>query len=174
MDAHPPIEVLGIPVPTSHPVFLAVLGVHVAVAIVAVGSGAAAALARKAAGRHPTAGTVYLWSLGATFATAAVLTAFRPAETWPLLALGTASVAFAVLGRRLRRRAPRGWVRGHVVAMGASLVLMLTAFYVDNGPHLPLWERLPAWTFWVLPAGLGVPLVVRSLLRHPLARRDDS
>jgi hypothetical protein len=38
-------------------------------------------------------------------------------------------------------------VRGlsvHVTAMGVSYIVLLTAFYVDNGPHLPLWRSLPA------------------------------
>lgn len=172
-DAYPPIDVLGIPVPTRQPVFLAILAVHVAVALIAVVAGAIAATSRKRAGRHPRAGTVYLWSLVTAVATAAALTAFRPRADWPLLVLGAGALVAALLGRAVRRRASHGWVRVHVVAMGASLVLTLTAFYVDNGPHLPLWERLPAWTFWVLPAGVGVPLILRTLARHPLARRDN-
>ena len=45
---------------------------------------------------------------------------------------------------------------------------MLTAFYVDNGPHLPLWDRLPPLTFWVLPAAIGAPVIARAVLaaRH--------
>src|SRR5713226_5732494 len=38
--------------------------------------------------------------------------------------------------------APR-WARFHIVGMGLSYVLLLTAFYVDNGKNLPLWNRLP-------------------------------
>jgi len=40
---------------------------------------------------------------------------------------------------------------------------MLTAFYVDNGPHLPLWRHLPTWAFWALPSVVGVPLIMRAL-----------
>jgi hypothetical protein len=29
---------------------------------------------------------------------------------------------------------------------------LLTGFHVDNGRQLPLWDRLPHWTYWVLPA----------------------
>jgi hypothetical protein len=42
--------------------------------------------------------------------------------------------------------------------MGASYIALLTAFYVDNGPHLPFWNRLPTLAFWLLPAAVGVPL----------------
>jgi hypothetical protein len=55
---------------------------------------------------------------------------------------------------------------------GISYILMLTAFYVDNGKHLPLWKELPQLSFWLLPAKLGIPLIVRALLNHPLARRE--
>ena len=56
--------------------------------------------------------------------------------------------------------------------MGLSYVLTLTAFYVDNGKNLPLWKELPQIVFWLLPAGLGIPLIVHALLKHPLARRQ--
>jgi hypothetical protein len=50
--------------------------------------------------------------------------------------------------------------------MGASYIAMLTAFYVDNGPHLPLWDRLPSLSFWFLPGVIGLPIVVRALGRR--------
>jgi len=49
--------------------------------------------------------------------------------------------------------------------MGFSYILMLTAFYVDNGKNLPLWKELPQIAFWLLPAALGIPLVLRTLLK---------
>jgi hypothetical protein len=49
--------------------------------------------------------------------------------------------------------------------MGLSYVLMLTAFYVDNGERLPVWNRLPPIAFWLLPGAVGIPLIVRAL-RH--------
>ena len=57
--------------------------------------------------------------------------------------------------------------------MGLSYILMLTAFYVDNGKNLPFWKELPQIAFWLLPAGLGLPLIVHTLLKHPLARREQ-
>lgn len=46
---------------------------------------------------------------------------------------------------------------------------MLTAFYVDSGPKLLVWNLLPPVVFWFLPSLFGVPLVVRAVHRH--ARR---
>jgi hypothetical protein len=49
--------------------------------------------------------------------------------------------------------------------MGLSYVLMLIAFYVDNGKQLPpLWKDLPHVTYWLLPLAIGIPLIVRALL----------
>jgi hypothetical protein len=50
--------------------------------------------------------------------------------------------------------------------MGASYILLLTAFYVDNGKNLPLWRELPEVAFWFLPSAIGVPLILYAL--HPL------
>ena len=56
--------------------------------------------------------------------------------------------------------------------MGAGYVAMLTAFYVDNGPHLPLWDRLPPIAFWLLPSAIGAPIIARAAIRakHATAR----
>jgi hypothetical protein len=48
---------------------------------------------------------------------------------------------------------------------------LLTALYVDNGPHLPLWDRLPALAFWFLPGVVAAPIIARALLA---ARRRAS
>jgi hypothetical protein len=55
--------------------------------------------------------------------------------------------------------------------MAVSYILLLTAFYVDNGPHLPLWRLLPPLAFWLLPSFVGAPLLVLALRRHPLILR---
>jgi hypothetical protein len=55
--------------------------------------------------------------------------------------------------------------------MGLSYIAMLTAFYVDNGPHLPLWDRLPTIAFWMLPSAIGAPLIARAVPRACLSAR---
>jgi hypothetical protein len=49
--------------------------------------------------------------------------------------------------------------------MGLSYIALLTAFYVDNGPHLPLWNRLPTLAFWLLPSLVGLPILLRAASR---------
>jgi hypothetical protein len=56
--------------------------------------------------------------------------------------------------------------------MGTSYILLLTAFYVDNGKSLPIWKALPAIAYWLTPAAVGAPLIVVALLRHPVVRRN--
>jgi hypothetical protein len=58
----------------------------------------------------------------------------------------------------------------HMTGMGASYVLLITAFYVDNGPNLPLWRELPQIAFWILPSLVGAPILLNSFFRHPLVR----
>ena len=58
-----------------------------------------------------------------------------------------------------------------ISGMGASYILLLTAFYVDNGRKLPLWRELPQLAFWILPSALGAPILLLALLRHPIARQ---
>jgi hypothetical protein len=151
----------NLPVPSDSPAFLAILGLHVPTGLVCVLAGAAAMLSPKRPGRHPRFGTVYFWSLGALFATTCALSSIR----WhpSLFTLGSLSMAAAVLGFEARRRRWADWLRLHVVGMGLSYVLLLTAFYVDNGPSLPFWRHLPAVAYWVVPSAIGVPLIIRSL-----------
>jgi hypothetical protein len=60
----------------------------------------------------------------------------------------------------------------HMVGMGLSYIVLLTAFYVDNGPRLPLWDRLPTIAFWIGPSLLGLPLLARALVRQGRAVSD--
>lgn len=52
--------------------------------------------------------------------------------------------------------------------MGASYILLMTGFYVDNGKNLPFWKLFPQWFFWVFPAVAGIPIIVFVLRNHPL------
>lgn len=161
----------GIVIPSTDPVFLTVVAVHVLLGLAGTVTGVVAMVSPKGSGRHPRYGTIYLWCLAGVFVTAGGLAGVRWAEDNHLLVLGTLSLTAAVLGREARRRRWRHWARLHISAMGASYILLLTAFYVDNGKNLPLWRNLPPIAYWLLPAALGVPLIVRALLWHPLARQ---
>ena len=154
------IVIAGIPVPSGEPWFLAILAIHVSAGLVAVVAGAVAMLSHKTAGRHPRSGAIYFWALVVITLTMIALTVAR----WPannhLAVLGVFSMTAATVGRHARRTGRPGWQRVHIPGMGLSYVLMLTAFYVDNGPHLPLWNRLPDWSFWFLPTFVGVVIDV--------------
>lgn len=159
-------DVLGLPIPDVGPVFAAVLVLHIAGGLTGVVSGALAATARKRPGWHPRSGRVYLVALCVVAATAAVMGVIRFAESGYLLVLAVLLAGFGLLGWRYRPTAPRRNVRWHAVGMGGSFIVLLTGFYVDNGPHLPLWQLLPPFAFWVLPAVVGIPLIVLGLRRY--------
>jgi hypothetical protein len=165
--------VAGIEIPSTSPIFLTIVGLHVLIGSVCVVSGIVAMLSPKRAGRHPTFGSIYFWSLSLAFLSATILSAIRWKEDYHLFILGTLAFAAAIFARQaIRRRGPY-WTRVHITGMGTSYVLLLTAFYVDNGKSLPLWEELPSIAYWILPAIVGIPLIVRALLRHPLARHPS-
>ena len=161
-------DIAGIEIPSTNPVFLTVVGVHILLGLACVVTGAIAMLSKKGVGRHPRSGTIYFWCLAGVFLTAASLAAVRWAQDYHLFVLGALSFAAACLGRQARRQRWRHWVRLHLTAMGASYILLLIAFYVDNGKSLPLWKELPPVAYWLLPALVGIPLIVRALLWHPL------
>ena len=163
--------VFGVPVPSVDPVFLAVVRFHILVGIACVVAGIAAMVSHKGRGRHSTLGTIYYWCLALVVASATGLSVVRWAENHHLFFLGALSLIAATVARTALRQRWRNWVRLHITGMGLSYILMLTAFYVDNGKNLPLWRELPQWTFWVLPSMLGAPIIIYTLLRHPLARR---
>ena len=166
--ADPGIVVLGIPIPSSSPVFLAVVAAHVIVGLACVIAGLIAMLSAKRPGRHPIAGTTYYWCLAMVFASMSVLSAMRWPENAHLFFLGMLSFAAATVGRAARRVRWSGWLKYHIFGMGVSYILLLTAFYVDNGPNLPLWRNLPSLVYWVAPSIVGLPILIRVLLRHPL------
>ncbi len=166
MDCVLAVEIAGIDVPDAGPVFLAALEVHVAAGVTCVIAGLLAATARKRPGRHPRAGTVYLYGIGVVFGTATVMAVLRWRHDWHLFLIATAAFGLALLGWWARRRRPRRWMAWHGSAMAGSYIALITGFYVDNGPQLPLWDRLPHLLYWLLPAAVGAPLTWRALIRN--------
>jgi len=163
--------VLGIPIPSPDPVFLGVVCVHVLFGLAAVIAGAVAMLSKKGRGRHSNLGAVYFWLLFAIFVSMSTLSFLRWAENYHLFILGVLSFASACFGRAVVQWRWRQWPRLHLTGMGVSYILMLTAFYVDNGKNLPLWKELPEIAFWLLPSVIGLPLILYVLFRHPLVLR---
>jgi hypothetical protein len=162
-------RILGTEVGSTAPVFLAFLAIHVLAGITAVVSGAIAAIARKGSPRHIRAGRWYYRAITVVFTTATVLAAMRWRQDYYLFILGAIAFTAATVGYQHRRRHRPGDT-GHIAGMGTAYVTMLTAFYVDNGPHLPLWDRLPRLSFWLLPSVIGAPIIARAIVRARRAR----
>ena len=157
-------RILGDQVGSTAPVFLTFLAVHVIAGLTAVITGAAAALSRKGSPRHIQAGRWYYRAIAVVFATATILAVIRWRQDYYLFIIGAVAFTAATLGYQHRRRHRPGDT-GHIAGMGIAYVAMLTAFYVDNGPHLPLWDRLPTFAFWLLPPAIGAPVIIRAILR---------
>jgi hypothetical protein len=148
------------------PTFATLLVLHIAAGLTAVVAGATAMLSPKRFGRHPNAGRTYCAALCVLCATAVGMAAMRWPEDAYLVVLGALSLAAASIAYLARHYRWRGWIGVHILGMGTSYIVLLTAFYVDNGPRLPLWDRLPVLAFWMVPSSIGFPLVVRALIRY--------
>jgi hypothetical protein len=151
--------------------FAAILVMHVAAGLTAVVSGATAMLSPKRNGRHPKAGRTYYAALCVVCATAVGMAAMRWPEDAYLVVLGTLSLAAASVGYLARHHRWQGWIRIHILGMATSYIVLMTAFYVDNGPRVPVWDRLPWLAFWIVPGVIGFPLVARALVRHSAGLR---
>ena len=148
------------------------LGFHVLAGLTCVVTGALAGLSKKQRGRHTRWGTIYYWSFSVVFASATGLAVLHWATDAYLfvigaVAFGCASAGYAIRVFHLEKRiGVRSAQAVHISGMGLSYIALLTAFYVDNGPHLPLLRQLPTLAFWLLPSLIGLPLVVRALVRY--------
>ncbi len=113
--------------------------------------------------------TITLASPSMTLPSAHPVSATDWAQDWYLLVIGAVAFGAATAGVVHRRRHRPGDT-GHIAGMGIAYTAMLTAFYVDNGPHLPLWDRLPALTFWFLPSVIAAPVIARAIIRASRSR----
>lgn len=160
------VEIAGFNIPSNSPVFLSLLAVHVPFGLLAVVTGAVAMFADKRRGSHTSAGSIYLSSLTALFATSTALAAMRWAEDYHLFVLGAVALVAAGGGREVRRQRWKMRIDLHIVGMGLSYIAMLTAFYIDNGRNLPIWRDLPNAVYWLAPSALGIPLIAWALARE--------
>ena len=130
-------------------------------------AGAVAALSVKGGARHVRSGRVFVAGLTVVFATMAVMVVIRWPENGHLLVIGCVAFTAGLVGYLDRRRRPRRDLV-HIAAMGVCYVALLTGFYVDNGRHLPLWDRFPSWSYWLLPSLVGLPVIGRAVRRRRL------
>jgi hypothetical protein len=166
-----PFVFQGFQIPSSNPVFLFILSMHILAALTCVVTGCMAMMTKKQAGLHPRTGTVYYFSLWIVFITAAAIAIMRWREDYHLFILGFFSLGSAFIGRMAVKNKWEKWSVIHISGMGFSYIILLTAFYVDNGKSLPLWKLFNPLLYWLLPALVGIPIMVRTLLQHPLSRR---
>lgn len=123
--------IFGIPIPSTDPVFLGIIVIHVLFGLAAVITGALAMFSNKGRGRHSNFGTIYFWCFLGVFFTMSIVSFMRWAENYHLFILGVLSFVSAYVGRSAIRRRWSQWPRIHLTGMGLSYIFMLTAFYVE-------------------------------------------
>ena len=138
------------------------VSLHVPAGLIALTAGIVAMLSRKGAWWHRRAGDTYLVAIATIAVTAAGLVSTRGPQFNHLLVFAALAVILA-FGGYFMRRVNQGL---HISGMGLSYVVLVTAFYVDNGPKLPFWNQFPDIVFWVGPAAIGLPIIIRALWRR--------
>jgi len=171
------IDVQGFQIPSNAPLFLVILFIHVLAGLACVVAGVFAMLAKKQHGLHSKSGNIYYKSLWVVFITASIMAMLRWKEDYYLFILGFISFCAASIGRMAVKHKWPKWSIVHITGMGLSYIFLLTAFYVDNGKFLPVWKDFRPLVYWLLPGVIGIPVIIRTLLRHPLSKdyfRKDS
>lgn len=163
------IVIQGFTIPSNHPVFLAILALHIVAALIAVVAGVFAMLSKKQKGLHPKSGTIYFWCLLVTFITATFMTVLRWEEDYHLFIMGFLSFSLVLIAKMAVTKKWKKWPIIHISGMGLSYILLLTAFYVDNGKFLPIWRDFSPLVYWLLPALVGIPIICITLIKNPLS-----
>jgi hypothetical protein len=174
MNTQQSTDIFGIPVPSTDRFFLALVVVHILISLVCVLSGLAAMLSDKGGRRHSYFGRIYFYGMLSAFATVIALSLLRWPHNIHLLIIGSSAALATYFGFRKIKSHGENCTRSHTVLMGASYVLLLTGFYVDNGKNLPFWNQFPTWVFYVFPSVIGIPILLYVLRFHPLNRRKAS
>ena len=160
-----PEPFLGLDLASFSPLSLAFLAVHAAAALVAIITGMIAMLSREGSGRHAGAGRGSLPALLVVFARSWVLASIRLPTDLPLVAAGAIAVFAATFGVAFLRLQWPGDIP-RILAMGVFSKVLPTAFDIDNGPHLPIWDLLPARAPWILPTVVGGPLLAPAVSKR--------
>ena len=166
-----PLAIDGFLIPSDNPVFLTLLSIHILAALTCVITGIMAMFAQKRPGLHPRSGAVYYWSLWIVFGTVVIISIARWKEDYHLLILGCFAICSAIIGRAAEKHRWKKWPIVHITCMSTSYIILLTAFYVDNGKFLPVWKDFNPLVYWLLPAAVGIPIIVRTLYRHPISKK---
>lgn len=166
-------DLFGIPIPSTNKVFLSIVILHILISLMAVLSGVFAMFAEKTSKNHKRFGNFYFWSIASSFVTIVILSLMRWPHNIHLLIIGLFNLGATLTGRQLAKAKPRNWTRLHTTSMGFSYIFLLTGFYVDNGKNLPFWRMFPELFFYVFPAVVGIPIIIKVLLSHPLNKQEN-
>jgi len=161
-----PVDISGIKIPFSSPVLLAFVAIHVLAGLACVVTGIGSMLAKKGPGRHPAFGKIYFNAYAVIFITTAILSIARWREDYYLLVIGGFAFAAALIGRQAVKHRAEGWQNIHITGMVMSFILLLTAFYLDNGRNLPVWKDMPSYAYWLLPNAVGIPLIIYAIIKY--------
>ena len=106
----------------------------------------------------------YVWAVFATCLTAAIVCLLDWSRLWWLIPVAVLSYLLALVGYVAVRRGWPKWVGAH--GLGGSYIALWTALLVVTAGDISTTAEIIAW---ILPAAIGVPLIVRT---HTGARAE--
>jgi hypothetical protein len=101
--------------------------------------------------------TAYVWAVFATCVTAAVVSLLELSRLWWLLPIAVLSYVLALIGYMAVRRGWPKWAAAH--GLGGSYIALCTALLVVTAGDISTTAEIVAW---ILPAAVGLPLIVRA------------
>ena len=146
------------------------LSLHIASGSGALALGPLALFA--AARRHRSRGQIlaaYHWTVLATCLTAAVVSLLAWSRLWWFVPIAALSYVLALVGYLATRRGWPAWVRAH--GLGGSYIALVTALLVVSARDISTTAEIVAW---ILPAAVGVPLIVRAHTGADVAGANES
>jgi hypothetical protein len=116
--------------------------------------------ARRRDGNRATLLTAYHWTVLGTCVTAVVVSVLAWERLWWLVPVSAVSYALVLVGYLAVQRGWPAWVRAH--GLGGSYIALVTALLVVSARGVSTAAEIAAW---ILPAAIGVPLIVRTHTR---------
>jgi hypothetical protein len=108
--------------------------------------------------------TAYVWAVFATCLTAAIVSLLDWSRLWWLIPVAVLSYLLALVGYVAVRRGWPKWIGAH--GLGGSYIALWTALLVISVGDTSTTAEIACW---ILPAAIGVPLIIRT---HTGARAE--
>ena len=160
--------IAGIPIPSTSPVFLAVVGFHVLLGLICTLVGIVAMLSKKGARKALEFWNNLFLVFIPRFCVLYVIGCCPVAGRLPSLFYWITFICFSVLGPKGDAQSAQFYPTRH--RNGDTLYSAFDRLLRRQRQELALLNRFPQIGFWIVPSAIGIPIIAFVLWRHPLIR----